>query len=418
MRRFLIALDATNLPLFLHKAAAGGLPFILAPILGKLIGVHAIGSFIAVYSILMLAVLLADFGCTRFLTRELAITGPGSEKPTLLLRRANAVRLWSFCLVSVLTTAAVSFSPYDASIKAPAILSLLGVPAFLFANSAYSFLLVSNRTVRLGVAAATGLLVTVAGALACTFFPSHWLLLLVVAIILGKGVEAFILLAGGVSSGFQFRGALELVGFLRPFAIQSYLSLGYARGVMLIFGMMLAMKDLGAIGVGQSLASIGIAFAVTSGSRRYPAIAIACKSNDQVALRQEIRRHFLGSGVVVTGYMVACACLAPYILPALFGIDGDDPVLIVRIVLIAGALSTLTSFHGILYYARRQEGLLVKLSFVTMPVELLVSTALVWKHSLIGASLALVLSELITIAVFYGVLRRKAHRRTEVLDCT
>lgn len=418
MRRMLRVLDSTNLPLFLHKAAAGGLPFILTPLLGKLIGVYAIGSFIIVYSILLLAVLLADFGCTRFLTRELAIIGGGAEEQTTLVRRANAVRLYSFSLVFVLVAVAISQSPYDSSIKTPAVLSLLGVPAFLFTNSAYSFLLVGNRTVRLGAAAATGLLVTVAGAWISTFFPTYWLTLLVIAIILGKVVEGSILMGGGVPCGFLFRGTLGIVGRLRPFAIQSYLSLGYARGVMLVFGLMLAMEDLGAIGVGQALASIGIAFAVTSGSRRYPAIARACKSSDPIALRYEVQRHLIGSGVWVTAYMVACACLAPYILPAVFGIEGDDPVLAVRIVLAAGVLSTLTSFHGILYYARQQEGLLVKLSFVTMPVELLVSTALVWRHSLIGASLALVINELITIAVFYGVLRRKALRRTEVLDCT
>lgn len=393
-------------PLVAFRGLNGGMPTLIGLFIAHRWGLRDLGAYTFAVSFVSVGLMVVDWGCTRWLPRELALAR--MHESTGGTATANTLRLLLAAVYLAVTWGLASAGRLPVESARFALELGLLYPISIFSVNGVSDRIVQRHIAGIGVAVAAGLLVfgSVAfGALRAGAGPHS----IVLAFLAGKVVEALLLMQGRLQL-FRVspRHLLTTLLVLWPFSIQAILAVIYARLSIFIVEHF-RHADLGLMGVATALQSVLLLLPVSVALLKYPALTRAAVEGDAAHIRSAVvsaaATSFAGvtAGVAflfgVRGIIARVLHIAPESLP---------------FVLAFTAIAYLTigsSLSGVVLQALGHEHATAKLSFVTLAVSLAFQFVLVQRFGLWGVLAAIAAAEVVSVSVFGGFAWRAVHAK-------
>lgn len=381
---------------------AGGVPVLLGLFIAQRWGLEELAAYTVAYSAVAVGMIVADWGGTRALPRNLAMLAP--EAAAEMLAGANAFRVLIVAIMFVGGVAAAMFGVIDAQVAQYLALLFPLCPLLVMATNGVSARVVTGETRALGVAVAAGLaLFAVVGAivLARDLGP-RWL---VAAYVAGKCVETIVIVAKrwwvlSVSA----RSMRETAIALWPFSSQMILGVLYTRMAVFTVERLTTRPELGVFAVASALQNALLLIPVSLGLLHFPELTRRAQEHDSAGMRAIVVRYTITSAA---GVIFGLLCLVFLSRP--LGASLDVPASSYGFVLAFAALALLSIFSaisGFLMQARGQEAAAARLSVLTLSMAIAYQVAALSAWGLWGIVAAVTAAELTTIAVFGLALRR------------
>jgi O-antigen/teichoic acid export membrane protein len=406
--RFARALEV--LPLVAFRGLNGGMPLLLGLYIGHRWGLAELGAYTLASSFVAVGLMVVDWGCTRWLPRELALArvqeGSGSGVAT-----ANTLRLILAAVFLLLTGALSAAGRIPAESARFAIELGILYPVSIFSVNGVSDRVVSREIAGIGGAVASGLTIFAAGAWCAVGvgFGPH---LLVLAYVTGKVVEAVFLMSGRARL-FHFvpRHVLAMGIALWPFSVQAILGILYARLSVFIVEHF-RPADLGLVGVATALQGIFLLLPVSIGLLKYPVFTTAAVKGD----RQQIRTALVTALTMsMAGVAAGVAALfaGRHVISRALQVAPSSMLFVIAFASIA-ALTAGTAMSGLLLQALGREHTTARLSFITLAASLVSQFTFVRWLGLWGVAAGIATAELVSLAIF-GTAAFRAFREKVTL---
>ena len=389
-------------PVIAYRAAAGGMPILLGLFIAHRWGVTEVAPFAVANAIVAVALVVADWGATRALPRNLAMLA--GDAGARFLASANAFRLLISAAMVVLAAvlAAAGVIQRDVAIYL-AILFPLCVLSLVSTN-ALSERIVVRDTRRVGIAVGSGL--SAFALLAALAVRAHegprWF---VAAYVAGKLVESLVMSTGRWwVLAVQSHELRATAASLWPFGAQMILGVIYSRLSVFTVEHMASRTELGVFSVAAALQSALLLIPTSLALIYFPEMTRL--ANDARGVRTILVRYTIISATGVTCGLTALGVFASRVTAVLKVPRAFTPFVVAFAAL--ALLSIFSTIAGFLMQARGQEHRAARLSIVTLGLALVYQlTALHW-WGLPGIIAAVAAAELTTVAVFGAALRRAA----------
>lgn len=384
--------------------AAGLLSLAALPLLFRHLGSADFGRYVAVLSIVGIAVLVSDVGITAIALRDSALTS-GEQRRELLAGLFGA-RVAISIVGAVVAIVFAVLADYGSAAIAGTVLACCGLLPQIYMDMVVATLVVEKRFGAAGSiefarsAAGTGLvLVLVLAGAGLTWFLAAW---------------AVAALAGAISARAAAREAVALRprfprGDARALLIESLgYSVGaaihvvYFRAVMLVVSLRAPLVQAGWYGAAFRLTEFLGAAAGLSAGNATPTLARA--SADPVEFRRSALRVLGGSALLGLAIGGALAVAAPLVVRIIGGDELRPAAGVVRIQAIAVGLMFVAFVAGATLFTLRRHRAIALVNAVGLCVVVAAALALVPEHGAKGAALASSIGEATLLASELGVL--------------
>lgn len=384
-------------PLIVQKGLSGGAPLLIGLYIAHEWALVEAGRFTVVYSMIAIAVVVADWGCIRFLPRELSVSlanGRGSAVEARLntLRAATALLAVAACAVWV-------YAGTDRAGQMPYLFALAPLPflSILTTNG------LSTRIARSDISAVTlSIPISVATFFAIWFMAGRSRsgpILVVIAFVISRLAEAVVLVGMNRSAvSAALRGVGKIARTMLPFNVQAILAIVYARIPVLVGAATLTAQEVGALSVALAVQGVLMLLPASFALLEYPSLSVAASVGDMRRVQSLVWRHIaLTSSGVVAG--LAVLLLERGWILALLRVPPSFQFFVIAFA--ATALTTVgTSIAGFTLLALGGESEAARLSVVTMCMAAVLQIILATRLGLTGMLIAYVLYELLSIALF------------------
>lgn len=404
-RRFMRFLHV--LPIVAFRGLAGGMPILIGLYIAHRWGLASLGAYTLASSYVAIGLLITDWGCTRWLPRELALVRMTPGSPATAAATANALRLTitaAYLLVTLLLAVA-HWMPADSMRFAIELALLLPI-------TIYSINGVSDRVVKREIGGIASAVVLGLVLFALLAFAGESLVsgpdAIILAYVIGRAAEAVVMMRGRRDLyPVSFRHLIPIAAALWPFSIQAILGGTYSRlSVFMIEHF--RHQDLGLVGAASALQNVLLLFPVSIALLNYPAMTRAAASGDRQRLRTVL---FTSSAMSFAAVTLAAGAL--YIardrVAAILHIPEQWMLLVITYAAIA-YITSATILAGVLLQAMRQEKVMARLSFVIVGFALIYQYTLIRWFGMWGLVGAIAAAEA-TSAVILGVAAFRAMRR-------
>jgi O-antigen/teichoic acid export membrane protein len=382
------------------------MPVVVGLLIAQRWGLAELAAFTIASATMAIAMIVADWGASRALPRNLALLP--AEAAADLLASANAFRLLLAGAMLLAGACAAALGHVDSTVLPYLAVLFPLCPLLIVATSGVSERVVAGETRAIGYAVAAGVavLVVLGGAtIALDLGP----LALVVAYTAGKLVEAAFIVAGRwwvlSVNGLSIR---ETAVALWPFSSQMILGVLYSRMAVFVVERMTTREDLGVFSVGAALQSALLLIPVSIGLLHFPDMTRRARDNDVPGVRRLVVRYTItAGGAVLLGLAVLAAAAGP------FSDAFEIPRHAVAFVLAFAALSLLSiisTIMAMLMQARGEEATAARLSVVTLSLAIVYQTAALFLWGLWGIVAGVAASEVTTVLVFGASLWRRSRR--------
>jgi O-antigen/teichoic acid export membrane protein len=361
-------------PIVAFRGLAGGMPILIGLYIAHRWGLASLGAYTLASSYVAVGLLITDWGCTRWLPRELALTRLTPDAPASAAATANALRLTitgTFMAVTLLLSI-THVLPAD-SMRFALELALL-CPITVYSINGMSDRIVTREIGGIAGAVFLGLATFAFLAVAGEFFASGPDAI-ILAYVIGRAAEAVVMMRGRRDLyAVSFRNLIPTAAALWPFSIQAILGGTYSRlSVFMIEHF--RHQDLGLVGAASALQNVLLLFPVSIALLNYPAMTTAAASGD----RRKLRTVAVTSAAVSFATLTLAAgalIVARDRVAAILHIPAQSMTFVVAYASIA-CITIATILAGVLLQAMRQEKVMARLSF------LIVGFALIYQYTLI-----------------------------------
>jgi len=372
------------------------MPLLLGLYIGHRWGLTEFGAFILASSFVAIGLVVIDWGCTRWLPRELALAGL-QENGGSGVATANTLRLILAAVLLFLTGLLSATGRVPAESARFAIEMGMLYPISIFSVNGVSDRIVSREIAGIGGAVASGLAIFATGAWSVMYAGSgpH---LLVLAYVTGKAVEALFLMRG--RAGLFRLGRHHVLATaiaLWPFSVQAILAIIYARLSVFIVEHF-RHADLGLVGVATAFQNVLMLLPVSIGLLTYPVFTTAAVKGQWKQIRNTLMTALASSVAGVAAGVAMLAAGRDSVSRILHVVPSSMPFVIVFASI--AALSTGAAMSGLLLQALGRERTTARLSFITLAASLVAQFTFVQWLGLWGVAVGIATAELVSLAVF------------------
>lgn len=403
-RRFARFLDV--FPVVGFRGLAGGMPILIGLYIARRWGLAALGAYTFAASYVAVGLMITDWGCTRWLPRELALVRMTPGAHPAAVATANGLRL----LIAGAFLAGTGCLALAHLFPAESARYALEIGLLCLIN-VYSVNGVSDRIVKreiggVTVAVSTGLVVFAAVALA------GWMMgqgphTIVLAYVIGRVAEAALMMTGrGDLYPVAFRHVVPTAAALSPFSIQAILGVVYSRLSVFMIEYF-RRQDLGLVGAASALQNILLLFPLSIALLNYPPMSTAAASGDGKRLRRVISMS-VGASMAALTLASAGLFIVRHSLASTLHIPSESMPLVIAYIAVA-YITVVTTTAGVVLQSVHQEKLTAQLSFVTAALALMYQYFFIRAFGLWGLVGALAAAEA-TSAILFGLIAYRAIR--------
>jgi O-antigen/teichoic acid export membrane protein len=399
-------------PIVAFRGLAGGMPILIGLYIAHRWGLASLGAYTFASSYVAVGLMITDWGCTRWLPRELALVRMTAGAPATAASTANALRLMIAAAFLLFTgvLAAAHLLPAD-STRFALELGLL-CPITIYSMNGVSDRIVTREIGGIAAAVFTGLALFAMLAFAGnSFAPGPDAIIL--AYVIGRAAEAAIMMHGRADLyPIALRHLLPTAAALWPFSIQAILAVIYSRlSVFMIEHF--RRQDLGLVGAASALQNILLLFPVSIALLNYPPMTTAAANGERRRLHAVL---LVSAASSVAALAVAAGVLfaARRLVAATLHIPLQAMPLVLAYAGIA-FITVATTLAGVVLQAMRHEKLTARLSFLTVAFALVYQYILIRSFGLWGLVGALAAAEATSAAIF-GIVAFRAIRHATILQ--
>ncbi|HEX6087800.1 MAG TPA: hypothetical protein VF266_24930 [Thermoanaerobaculia bacterium] len=392
-------------PLIAFRAAAGGMPILLGLLIAGRWGLEQVAAFTVANAAIAIALIVADWGATRALPRNLATLPPAGAAE--LLASANAFRLLLVAAILVIGIVAVATRQMASDVAAyAAILFPLTLLGAMTANGV-SERVVAGETRGILFAVLAGLATFAVGALVAIRFGPRWL---VAAYVAGKAVESLVITAGRWwVLHVRASSMTSTAAALWPFSLQAILGVIYARLSVFTVERMATRVELGVFSVAMALYAALLLVPTSIALVQFPELTRRVQRHDRAGARRLVVRYaIISAGGVAAGVLLLAALSGP--AGAMLKVPRPYFGFVIAFAALA-FLNIFSAMAGFFMQAMGREELAARLSVVTLLIALVFQIAALAWMGLWGIVVAVAAAELATMAIFGAALLRS--RETE-----
>ncbi len=405
LRRFTRLLHV--FPVVAFRGLSGGMPILIGLYIAHRWGLAALAGYTFASSFVAVGLIVTDWGCTRWLPRELALVRASPGGSVAPAATANALRLM-LALLFLLTTGLLAIThalPAEA-IRFALELGLL-CPITIYSLNGVSDRIVTREIGGIGVAVTVGLaMFLILAFVAQRFAPGPHSV--VVAYVIGRVAEAVVMMHGRRDLyRAAFRHLMPTAAGLWPFSIQAILGVVYSRLSVFVVEHY-RRQDLGLVGAASALQNILLLFPLSIALLNYPALTVAAAERDRRRLGRVVRDS-LGLSLLALTVAAAALFLARHFVASALHIPPQSMPLVIAYAATA-YITVGTTLAGVLLQAMRYESLTARLSVLTLALALVYQFLLIRWFGLWGLVGALAAAELTSLLVFGFVVVRATRR--------
>jgi len=384
-------------PIVAFRGLAGGMPILIGLYIAHRWGLASLGAYTFAASYVAVGLMITDWGCTRWLPRELALVRLTPGAPPTAAATANALRLTITVAFLVVTwvLAVAHILPAD-STRFALELGLL-CPITIYSMNGVSDRIVTREIG--GIATAVFIGLTLFALLAFggqSFAPGPDGIIL--AYVIGRAAEAAVVMRGRADLyPVAFRHFVSTAAALWPFSIQAILGVMYSRlSVFMIEHF--RRQDLGLVGAASALQNILLLFPVSIALLNYPAMTTAAAHGE----RQRLRTVLVGSAAASVAALTLAAGALFIARDRVAALLHIPPQLMLLVIAYAGIayITIAPTLSGVLLQAMRYEKVTARLSFLTVAFALLYQCVLIRRFGLWGLVGAVAAAEATSAAIF------------------
>jgi O-antigen/teichoic acid export membrane protein len=376
------------------------MPILLGLLIASRWGLEQLAAFTVANAAIAVALIVADWGATRALPRNLATLSPAGAAE--LLSSANAFRLLLVAAILLLGIGAVVTGAVAADVAVYA--GILFPLCFLGAVSAngVSERVVSGETGPILTAVVAGLAFFAAGALVAIRFGPRWL---VAAYVLGKAVESVVIAAGRWwVLHVRTRSMGVTAAALWPFSMQAILGVIYSRLSVFTVERMVTRTELGVFSVAMALYGALLLVPTSIALGQFPELTRRLQRRDAAGVRRLVLRYaIISASGVGAGVLLLAAMGGP--VGAMLKVPRPYFGFVVAFAALA-FLNIFSAIAGFFMQAMGREELAARLSVVTLLAALVYQVAALAWIGLWGIVAAVAAAELTSIAIFGAALVR------------
>lgn len=382
------------LPLVAFRGLAGGLPILIGLYIGHAWGLVSLGAYTYASSLTAVGLVVSDWGCARWLPRELTLVRQGGAKLDTVFV-ANTIRFCVACGFTAFTFALYALHMIDmTTLSYASELSILYFIAIVSTN-AVSDCVAAGELTTVGYAVCAGLAVFAAGVVV-VHRASAGPHALVAAYVAGKLVEAIALVSGRMRLvRFVAARAMSVATRLWPFSIQAILAVIYARLSVFVIERLQSMSAVGIIGAASALQNVVLLLPTSLALLVYPRLVNASNA----AERGRLLRGYLGIALVAVAIATAAIAAVRIRIAAALHVPIEYANFLVVVVALA-AFSSVTIILGILLQATNRERSVARLSFVTLGLAIAYQYLLIRRWGVWGSAFALMAAEITSLLLF------------------
>ncbi len=395
-------------PILVQKGLSGGGPLLLGLFIGYRWGVPEMGLFTLAYSVIAIGVVVTDWGCARWLPREMALA-LAVGRPSDLIPASTVIRVVTAVATMVCSVAAVASGLVDHG--ALGYVLVMGALYFvsIAATNGLSGRIVRGEETAVGRAVAAGLVAFLVAAAGLSLL-ARGPLAMAFALVLGRATEALLLCSPGcLEARFDRNAVTDAWRTLLPFNVQAVLGIFYAKAPVLMMGALAGLHELGTLAAALSLQGTLMLLPVSLALLYYPRLVEAVARKDLAGVRRITWRYVTVCGAGLTVAFGVVLVLAPTLLEVLH-IANRDAAFVLTFV--GASYTTIgTSFAGFLLLALGGERSASWLSLLTACTAFALQAALIALLGVWGALVAYVAYEALSIAVFAVACVRRIRSR-------
>lgn len=393
---------AAAVPLLAFRAVGGAVPILVGLVIAHQWGLEELAAFTLAHASITIAMVVADWGATRGLPRNLAMLPP--EPAARFMASANGVRV---ALLAAILAAIAAVSALE--LVDPAVVRYLAVlfpicPLFSMTTSAVSERVVVRATAAIGVAVAAGLALFLAlgAAVIAMGLSPYWF---VGAFVTGKIVEAALIARGRAwVLAVSFADFRPTAAALWPFTAQGIIAVIYLRAPVFTVEHMTTRIELGVFSIAAAVQAGLLLVSASTAMATFPALTRAEQEGDARGTRQLLARYTRTTLLGVTVSLVVLALVIRPITNVLkFPERFNGFVMAFAALALIGIFSTMAGF---LMQARGKETLAARLSLAALILSVVYQLVALRAMGLWGIVVAVALAEITTIAIFAVALRR------------
>jgi O-antigen/teichoic acid export membrane protein len=393
-------------PIVGFRGLAGGMPILIGLYIAHRWGLAFLGAYTFASSFVAVGLMITDWGCTRWLPRELALVRMTPGARATAAATANGLRLMiAAAFLTVTGCLALAHLLPSESTRFALELGLL-CPINIYSMNGVSDRIVTREIGGIAVAVATGLVLFATLAIAGEAMGQgpHTIVL---AYVIGRAAEAAVMMIGRRDLyPVAFRHVIPTAFALWPFSIQAILGVIYSRlSVFMIEHF--RRQDLGLVGAASALQNILLLFPLSIALLNYPPMTTAAASGDRKRLRMVITRSAAASIAALT-LAAAGLFVVRRPLAAALHIPSESMSLVIAYTAVT-YVTIATTLAGVVLQAIRQEKLTAQLSFLTVVFALAYQYTFIRWFGLWGLVAALTAAEA-TSALVFGIVAHRAIR--------
>lgn len=393
-------------PIVAFRGLAGGMPILIGLYIAHRWGLASLGAYTFASSYVAVGLMITDWGCTRWLPRELALVRLTPGAPPTAAATANALRL-TIAAAFLLLTSLLSIAHVLPADSARFALELgLLCPITIYSMNGVSDRIVTREIGGIATAVFVGLVIFVLLSFAGdSFAPGpHGIIL---AYVIGRAAEAAIMMQGRRDLyPVAIRHLIPTAAALWPFSIQAILGVTYSRLSVFVIEHF-RRQDLGLVGAASALQNIMLLFPVSIALLNYPAMTTASANGDGRRLRTVMIASAAASVVALT-FAGGALFVARHFVAAALHIPPQSMPIVIAYAAIA-YITIAVTLAGVLLQAMRLEKVTARLSFLTFAFALAYQYILIRWFGLWGLVGALAAAE-VTSAAIFGIVAIRAIR--------
>lgn len=290
------------LPLAVYRAFNGGMPVLVGLFIGSRWGLRTLGAYTVASAFLAVAVVVADWGSSRLLPREMARR---DAEAAAIVRTSTAVRIILTLIALATGLLYAVIGNVDADVL-PYLLVLAPVAfAAIVATNAVSARIVDDDLRGLTGAVAAGLIPITFAAIAWSS-ASYGALAVVGAYALGKWIETALLARGRWSlQRASFTGAAKVFALMLPFGASAIMGTLYSRFPVLVLERWSTREELGIVSAATALQNVMLLVPTAAALFIYPRLTVAAMKRDRSAVAETLRAYLVVCLLVYGGGLTA-----------------------------------------------------------------------------------------------------------------
>jgi O-antigen/teichoic acid export membrane protein len=382
------------LPLAMYRALNGGVPLLLGLYIGSRWGIAELGGFTVAVAFLAVVTVIADWGCTRFVPREVA----QHEGWTPHASSATGIR---FVIASVMIAAGALYGlsgGFDRDVLG--YLLLLAPVAFssIIATNGVSVHVVEGSMNAITRAIIAGLM-PLAAAVALTYVFPLGVRTLVAGYVIGKLAEAAVMVWGRLQLlHVSFAHARSVFLSLLPFSFHATFGAIYSRVPIFALERWSTRTELGIVSAAVTILNVVLLLPTSMTLFAYPRLAAAGHDGDRKRIAAIVKRYTFGSVAIYAAGLVAFWLAKDIVAGLLHMPAGASSFLVFWVA--AGSMTIVNVMSGAVLQAVSAEKVAARIGALALVFALPVQVMAVRRMGMWGALLALVICETGALTIY------------------